>query len=96
MRKTKQQQIDELTEALAFYADPATHTASEVDGKPVWPILDDKGRRARAALDIPEPPTFEEQLAALSRGVQDVQTLVVTLRVPEDGAPVEEPASCPA
>ena len=68
MKKTKQAEMDELREALAFYANPATHAASEVDGKPLWPILDDKGRRARTALGIPEPPTFEEQLAAISRG----------------------------
>lgn len=64
----KQPTRAELIAALTFYADPATHQAREEDGRPVWPIFDDKGRKAREVLGIPEPPTFEEQLAAIGRG----------------------------
>jgi hypothetical protein len=66
MKETKQAQIERLQQALAFYADPATHEARTEDDRPVWPILNDKGQRARAALGIPEPPSFAERLAAIS------------------------------
>lgn len=65
-RETKQARIDRLETALAFYADPATHEARTEDDRPVWPVLNDKGKQAREALGIPEPPTFEERLAAIS------------------------------
>lgn len=65
MRETKQAQIERLEAALAFYADPATHEARSDGETSVWPILGDKGKVAREALGIPEPPTFAERLAAI-------------------------------
>lgn len=75
MRETKQARIDRLEATLAFYADPATHEARHEGGAAIWPIFEDKGRQARGALGIPEPPTFAETLAAITADVpaQDAQ-----------------------
>lgn len=68
MTETKQQQIERLTAALEWYADPANHEARKEGDTHVWPIYDDRGKRARQALGIPERPTVEERLAAIERG----------------------------
>jgi hypothetical protein len=75
VKESKQAQIDRLTEALAFYADPATHQARREDDVPVWPIYDDQGKRARQALGLPEPPTIAEQVAAEMAEAQEEITV---------------------
>jgi hypothetical protein len=52
---TLRAQNELLRAALEWYADPETHRARDENGKCVWPILHDGGKRAREALGIPEP-----------------------------------------
>lgn len=61
----KQVEIDRLRGALEFYANEDTHRARMEDDTAIWPILLDKGRRARAALGKPEPPTFAQRLESI-------------------------------
>lgn len=65
----KQQKIEQLEAALAFYAAEDTHLARMEGEISVWPILNDRGMLARQALGIPEPPTFDEKLAGIMANV---------------------------
>jgi hypothetical protein len=68
MMPPENSEVSRLREALEFYADEDTHLARMEGDKAVWPILLDKGRRARSALGRPEPPTFEERLSNIVKG----------------------------
>jgi hypothetical protein len=46
---TLRAQNELLRAALEWYADPETHRARDENGKCVWPILHDGGKRAREA-----------------------------------------------
>lgn len=50
-----EREIEALREALRFYADPKTHELDDANGycpDACWPIVEDAGARARAALAL--------------------------------------------